>query len=99
MSEHSHRVAHAPDVDRLGARLPSRFDPKRAARLDDRSRLEYLPPERILALDEQPEMLEHLRSRLAVAPAPNVLPLHPSGLAALSGTSLKYHFLLPAERS
>ena len=38
-----HHGAHGAD-DRHGARQPERFDPARAALLDDPSRLEYLPP-------------------------------------------------------
>lgn len=120
MPEHSHHGAHEPGQDRHGARQPERFDPKRAARLDDRTRFEYLPPERlfallaapqgarvvdfgtgtglfalelarrrpdleIVALDEQPEMLEQLRAKLAQGQAPNVTPRHSSDLAALFG--------------
>jgi SAM-dependent methyltransferase len=36
--------------DRHGARQPERFDPARAARLDDPARFEYLPPADVLAL-------------------------------------------------
>ena len=39
MSHHSHEPG-----DRRGARQPERFDPRRAARLDDPARFEYLPP-------------------------------------------------------
>jgi SAM-dependent methyltransferase len=120
MPEQSHHEAHEHGEDRHGARQPRRFDPKRAARLDDRTRFEYLPPDRIfaflavaqgacvvdfgagtglfalelanrrpdlriVALDEQPQMLEHLRARLVLAQAPNVSPLHTSELAALWG--------------
>lgn len=41
----------------------------------------------IVALDEQPGMLERLRSNLASAQAPNVSPRHSSELAALLGTA------------
>jgi len=47
VNEHSH-----PPGDRHGARQPERFDPARAARLDDPARFEYLPPEEVAkALD------------------------------------------------
>lgn len=45
------------------------------------------PDLKIVALDEQPEMLERLRSNLAAVPAPNVSPTDSSGVAALSGTA------------
>jgi 2-polyprenyl-3-methyl-5-hydroxy-6-metoxy-1,4-benzoquinol methylase len=38
------------DADRYGARQPERFDPARAALLDDPSRFEYLPPDEIFAM-------------------------------------------------
>jgi SAM-dependent methyltransferase len=38
------------DEDRHGAKQPKRFDPARAARLDDPSRFAYLPPAEVLAL-------------------------------------------------
>jgi 2-polyprenyl-3-methyl-5-hydroxy-6-metoxy-1,4-benzoquinol methylase len=44
------------------------------------------PDLQIVALDEQPQMLERLRSNLALTPAPNVSPRHSSELAALFGT-------------
>jgi SAM-dependent methyltransferase len=37
------------DGDRHGARQPERFDPARAARLDDPARFAYLPPAEVLA--------------------------------------------------
>jgi SAM-dependent methyltransferase len=43
------------------------------------------PDLRILALDEQPAMLEHLRSALAGAGVPNVAAIEPPALAALGG--------------
>jgi drug/metabolite transporter (DMT)-like permease/SAM-dependent methyltransferase len=102
---------------RHGAKQPARFDPARAARLDDPVRFEYLPaadvcalldapqgstvvdfgtgtgtyavalararPDlRIVALDEQPKMLELLRAKLARDPVANV---QPAGTGALSG--------------
>lgn len=42
MAKHSHH-----QDDRHGARQPERFDPQRAARLDDPSRFEYLPPQQV----------------------------------------------------
>jgi SAM-dependent methyltransferase len=36
--------------DRRGAKQPERFDPARAARLDDPARFTYLPPAEVLAL-------------------------------------------------
>lgn len=107
-----------PHGSRSGARQPRRFDPSRAAKLDDPQRFTYLPPGavlelldvppggcvvdygagtgtyaiaiarlrpdlRIVALDEQPEMLALLRAKLEREPAPNVEPVsnarHPFG--------------------
>ncbi len=93
--------------DRRGAKQPGRFDPARAALLDDPARLSYLPPGdvlalldaprdamlidfgtgtgtyavalahlrqdlRIVAIDEQPEMLALLRAKLERARVANV---------------------------
>ncbi|HVB79179.1 MAG TPA: class I SAM-dependent methyltransferase [Candidatus Binataceae bacterium] len=44
-----HHGAHGDD-DRHGARQPERFDPARAALLDDPARLEYLPPDEVFAM-------------------------------------------------
>jgi SAM-dependent methyltransferase len=44
-----HHGAHGDD-DRHGARQPERFDPARAAMLDDPSRLVYLPPDEVFAM-------------------------------------------------
>lgn len=44
------------------------------------------PDLQITALDEQPQMLELLRAKLAAAQVPNVTPLHTSELPALLGT-------------
>jgi SAM-dependent methyltransferase len=124
MPEHSHHPGHGRDhgQDRHGARQPERFDVGRASMLDDRSRLQMLPPERIfallaaahgarvvdfgtgtglfalelasrrpdleiLALDEQPQMLERLRANPALVQAPNVSPRHTGELPALAGTA------------
>jgi 2-polyprenyl-3-methyl-5-hydroxy-6-metoxy-1,4-benzoquinol methylase len=40
--------------DRHGARQPERFNPERASRLDDPSRFEYLPPEKVAAMLDIP---------------------------------------------
>lgn len=50
-SDHQHGHSHG---DRHGARQPERFDPARAALLDDPARLEYLPPDRLIELLEAP---------------------------------------------
>jgi 2-polyprenyl-3-methyl-5-hydroxy-6-metoxy-1,4-benzoquinol methylase len=44
-----HHGAHG-DADRHGARQPERFDPARAALLDDPSRFGYLPPDEIFVM-------------------------------------------------
>jgi SAM-dependent methyltransferase len=96
--------------DRHGAKQPRRFDPARAAKLDDPERFEYLPPAKIadllaapsgacvidfgtgtgtfaielamrrpdlhiVALDEQPEMLNMLRAKPASAQLKNLKPV------------------------
>lgn len=111
---------HGPHGDRHGARQPDRFDPARAAILDDTARFAYVPPERLLeelalepsatlvdfgagtglyaialaqrradlrvvALDEQPAMLEHLRAAIERAGVANVEPTDPVGIAAFHG--------------
>lgn len=116
---HEHHHAHG---DRHGARQAERFDPARAARLDDPTRLEYLPPDRILALmdppaggrvidfgtgtgtfafeiarrrpdleiialDEQPEMIEMLRAKPEAARFRNVVPTHTDDLPKLRGSA------------
>lgn len=93
--------------DRRGAKQPRRFDPGRAALLDDPARLSYLPPQdvlalldaprdamlvdfgtgtgtyalalahlrqdlRIVAIDEQPEMLALVHAKLEREHVPNV---------------------------
>jgi SAM-dependent methyltransferase len=106
--------------DRHGAKQPERFDPARAARLDDPARFEYLSPAevlelldaphgaavvdfgtgtgtyalaiarlrpdlRLIALDEQPEMLALLRTKLAADYLANVEPVGNEALPALRG--------------
>jgi SAM-dependent methyltransferase len=116
---HDHHDHHGHG-DRHGAKQPARFDPARAAILDDPARFAYVPPEtllaelapaasatvvdfgagtglyaialaqrrpdlRIVALDEQPAMLEHLRAAVERAGAPNVEPADPPATVALRG--------------
>jgi SAM-dependent methyltransferase len=45
---HGHHGHHGAHGDRLGARQPDRFDPARAAILDDPARFAHVPPERLL---------------------------------------------------
>ncbi len=101
-------------ADRHGARQPERFDPAKAAALEDPARFVYLPVEevealldaprgatlidfgagtgaycralarrrpdlRLVALDEQPRMLNLLRQRLADEPLANVRPVLAGG--------------------
>jgi SAM-dependent methyltransferase len=119
---HGHRNSAAPvdDPSRAGAKQPGRFDPQRAARLDDPSRFEYLPPERVVelldappgalvvdfgtgtgtyairvaiarpdvavvAIDEQPEMLDHLRAKPEAKALANLRTALPEELPALRG--------------
>ncbi|HVA00804.1 MAG TPA: DUF5916 domain-containing protein, partial [Terriglobia bacterium] len=49
MTQHSHY-----QDDRSGARQPERFDPERAARLDDPARFEYLPPQEVAQMLDAP---------------------------------------------
>ena len=107
--------------DRHGAKQPKRFDPARAAILDDAARFAYVPPDtllaelaparsatlvdfgagtglyaialaqrrpdlRIVALDEQPAMLDHLRAAIERAGTANVEAADPSALTSLRGT-------------
>jgi len=44
-----------PHDERHGARQPHRFDPARAAKLDDPARLEWVPPQEVLRLLDAPE--------------------------------------------
>jgi SAM-dependent methyltransferase len=110
------RVHH----DRHGAKQPGRFDPARAAILDDTARFAYVSPDallaelvlppsatlvdfgagtglyaialaqrrpdlRVVALDEQPEMLDHLRTAIGRTGVTNVEAVDPSALDALRG--------------
>jgi SAM-dependent methyltransferase len=114
------RHAQVDDPQRAGAKQPERFDSKKADRLDDPSRFEYLPPEKIVALldlprgatlvdfgtgtgtfairvaqarldvtvvalDEQPEMLERLRAKPAAKSLANLQPALPDRIPALRG--------------
>jgi SAM-dependent methyltransferase len=49
-----HEHSHHGD-DRHGARQPARFDPARAALLDDPRRFDYLPPAQILEMLDAPQ--------------------------------------------
>lgn len=106
--------------DRHGAKQPERFDPARAAMLDDSARFAYVAPERVvelldvplgarvldfgtgtgtyaieiarrvpsatvLALDEQPPMLERLRAKPEAAALANLQPIAPTDLDAYAG--------------
>jgi SAM-dependent methyltransferase len=108
--------------DRHGARQPERFDPARAAVLDDTARFAYVPPERLLdelalpqsgtlvdfgagtglyaiavaqrrpdlrvvALDEQPAMLEHVRAAIARAGLANAEAADPPEVERLRGAA------------
>jgi SAM-dependent methyltransferase len=46
---------HGHGHDRHGARQPERFDPARAAALDDPARFEHLPPAEVLRLLDAPQ--------------------------------------------
>ena len=125
MSRHEHKDhgshrGHGPG-DRHGARQPERFDPARAALLDDPARAEYLPPEilielldapararvvdfgtgtgtialelarrrpdlEVIALDEQPQMLELLKAKPAARELHNLKPVL-SGEMALANSA------------
>ncbi|MEA2687441.1 MAG: hypothetical protein QOD51_48 [Candidatus Eremiobacteraeota bacterium] len=111
---------HHDRYDRHGAKQPERFDPARAAVLDDPARFAYVSPDvllaelapaasatlvdfgagtglyaitlaqrrpdlRIVALDEQPAMLERLRIAVVRAGATNVEVVDPSGLESFRG--------------
>jgi ubiquinone/menaquinone biosynthesis C-methylase UbiE len=122
MSRHEHkdRGSHRY-ADRYGARQPERFDPARAALLDDPARAEYLPLERlielldapagarvidfgagtgavaielarrrpdleVIALDEQPRMLELLKAKPVMSDLGNLKPVL-SGEMALANSA------------
>jgi SAM-dependent methyltransferase len=50
---HHHHSHHGHD--REGARQPERFDPARAALLDDPRRFDYLPPDKIIEMLDTPQ--------------------------------------------
>ncbi len=118
--EHKDRDSHRHG-DRHGARQPERFNPARAALLDDPARAEYLPPEglielldapahsrvvdfgagtgtiaielarrrpdlEVIALDEQPQMLELLEAKPAARELHNLKPVL-SGEMALADSA------------
>ena len=120
MAKHKHGE-HGGD-DRHGARQPERFDPARAALLDDPARFEYLSPDEVfalsaaptggrvvdfgtgtgayaielakrrpdlevIALDEQPQMLDLLRAKPAAQKLANLSPVHTAEIARLRGTA------------
>lgn len=116
-----HQAPHRfDDPRRSGARQPERFDPHHADMLDDVSRFDYLPPEKILqlldppsgglivdygagtgtyaiwlahsrpditviALDEQPEMLDRLRAKPEARDLPNLRPALPKEMKEFRG--------------
>jgi len=47
---HEHKNGGHRGGDRHGARQPERFDPARAALLDDPARFEYLPPDEVFTM-------------------------------------------------
>jgi SAM-dependent methyltransferase len=106
--------------ERHGAKQPNRFDPARAAILDDPARFAYVPVDalldllelpadgtlidfgtatglyaleiarrrpdvRVLALDEQPPMLAHVRAAIARSGLGNVEAVSPDALVELAG--------------
>jgi SAM-dependent methyltransferase len=108
--------------DRHGAKQPNRFDPARAAILDDPARFAYVPVEallelldippdatlvdfgtgtglyaleiarrrpdvRVLALDEQPQMLAHVREAILRSGLGNVEAVSSDANAALAGSA------------
>lgn len=120
MHEHKKHTPAPADSARAGAKQPGRFDPSRADRLDDPSRFQYLPPERLLALldppagglmvdfgagtgtyaiwlararpdmtvialDEQPEMLERLRAKPEAQSLANLRSILPEELPGFRG--------------
>jgi SAM-dependent methyltransferase len=126
MHEHegSDSPGHLDDPARSGARQPERFDPQRAARLDDPARFAYVPPEKIIellkapagsvvvdfgtgtgtyairvaqaraditvvALDEQPEMLDLLRAKPEAGKLKNLRPALPEAMAEFRGRAAR----------
>ena len=108
--------------ERHGAKQPNRFDPARAAILDDPARFAYVPVEalldllqipaggtlidfgtgtglyaleiarrrpdlRVLALDEQPQMLAHVRDAIALSGLRNVEAATSDAVDALAGSA------------
>lgn len=117
VSQIAARMGH----ERHGAKQPNRFDPARAAVLDDPARFAYVPPDalvallelpaggtlvdfgtgtglyaleiarrrpdaRVIALDEQPPMLAHVRDAIARAGLGNVEAVSPEAVGALAGS-------------
>ena len=108
--------------ERHGAKQPDRFDPARAAILDDPARFSYVPVDmllsmleipaggmlvdfgtgtglyaieiarrrpdvRVLALDEQPQMLAHVREAIARSGLGNVEPVSSEALGPMLGSA------------
>ena len=108
--------------ERHGAKQPDRFDPARAAILDDPARFSYVPVDmllsmleipaggtlvdfgtgtglyaieiarrrpdvRVLALDEQPQMLAHVREAIARSGLSNVEPVSSEALGPMLGSA------------
>ena len=108
--------------ERHGAKQPNRFDPARAAILDDPARFAYVPVEallelleipvdgtlvdfgagtglyaleiarrrpdvRVIALDEQPQMLAHVRDAIARSGLGNVEAMSSDAVEALAGSA------------
>jgi SAM-dependent methyltransferase len=118
MARNTPAVSH----ERHGAKQPNRFDPARAAILDDPARFAYVPVDallalleipasgtlidfgtgtglyalaiarlrpdvRVLALDEQPQMLAHVRDAIARSELRNVQALSSDALDTIAGTA------------
>ena len=108
--------------ERHGAKQPDRFDPARAAILDDPARFGYVPVDtllsmleipaggtlvdfgtgtglyaieiarrrpdvRVLALDEQPQMLAHVRDAIARSGLSNIEPVSSEALGPMLGSA------------
>lgn len=119
-SGHDHPKDRRHEIQRRGAKQPSRFDPARAALLEAPERLEYLPPAeivamleaphggcvidfgagvgtyaieiarrrpdlRVIAFDEQPEMLDMLRAKPAARELENLKPVLSRDASSLTG--------------